>query len=69
MKLEPNKTKTMQVRITQEQWRLLNIASKSAGITPSKLVRMFVDQSCVAIKIQIKQGGHTIEDFEALLND
>jgi len=69
MKLEPKKTKTMQVRITQDQWRLLNVASRSVGLTPSKLIRMFIDTTCNQLKMQMKKGGDTLEDFETLFND
>lgn len=41
-KLENNKTKTLQVRLTNEDYELLKKSAFILGTTPSKLVRQFI---------------------------
>lgn len=69
MKLTDNKKKVLQVRVTEEELTLLKVASVSIGLTPSKLVRMFIDSTCNALKIKIDKGVINLEDYKAILND
>lgn len=41
-KLEENKTKTLQIRLTNDDYELLKKSAFILGTTPSKLVRQFI---------------------------
>jgi len=69
MKTSTNKDKRLEIRISEEDLKLLKIASYCIGQKPSQMVRMFIDSTINGLKIKIKQGEIKIEDFEAILND
>ena len=69
MKTTENKTKRLEVRLTQEEMKLLKIAAISIGQTPSELVRMFISSTIVGLKMKVQQGEIRLEDFEALLDN
>lgn len=69
MKLSENKTKRLEVRLTEEDFKLLKVCAYTIGQTPSSMVRMFVDTTLNAIKLKIKQGEIKLEDYEAVLDD
>ena len=67
--VKQTKDKTMNIRMTKEDYKYLQIAAFTAGITPSKLIRMFADASINAVKIKIQQGAIKLEDFKTVLDD
>lgn len=69
MKTSTNKDKRLEIRISEEDLKLLKIASYCIGQNPSQMVRMFIDSTINGLKIKIKQGEIKIEDFEAILDD
>lgn len=69
MKLTPNKTKRLEIRLTEEDHKLLKICAYTIGQTPSSMVRMFIDSTLNAMKLKIKQGEIKLEDYEALFYD
>lgn len=69
MKLTENKTKRLQIRLTEEDHKLLKICAYAIGQNPSSMVRMFIDTTLNQMKLKIKQGEIKLEDFEAILND
>lgn len=69
MKTTENKTKRLEIRLSEEDLRLLKIASYCIGQTPSQTVRMFIDSTINGLKIKVQKGEIKLEDFEALLND
>ena len=69
MKLTENKTKKIEVRLTEEDYKLFKISAYSIGTTPSKMVRMFIDSTLTQLRIKVKQGEINIEDFETILDD
>lgn len=69
MKTSPNKNKRLEIRISEEDLRLLKIASYCIGQTPSSMVRMFVDSTVNSLKVKIKKGEIKLEDFESVLDD
>lgn len=69
MKLTENKTKRLEIRLTEEDHKLLKICAYTIGQTPSSMVRMFVDTTINALKLKINKGEIRLEDFEAVLND
>lgn len=69
MKTSTNKTKRLEIRLSEEDLRLFKIASYCIGQKPSQTVRMFIDSTINGLKIKIKQGELKLEDFEAVLDD
>lgn len=69
MKTSTNKDKRLEIRINEEDLKLLKVASYCIGQTPSQMVRMFIDTTINGLKIKIKQGEIKLEDFETLFND
>lgn len=69
MKTTENKTKRLEIRLTEEDLKLLKVASYFIGQTPSQMVRMFIDSTINGLKIKVKQGEIKLEDFETLFND
>lgn len=69
MKTTQNKTKRLEIRLSEEDLRLLKIASYCIGQTPSQTVRMFIDSTINGLKIKVKKGEIKLEDFETLFND
>lgn len=69
MKLTPNKTKRLEVRLTEEEFNLFQVASYSIGYNPSKLLRMFIMCTLVDLRKKINLGEINLEDYETILND
>lgn len=69
MKTTKNKTKRLEIRLSEEDLQLLKIASYCIGQTPSQTVRMFIDSTINGLKIKVKKGEIKLEDFETLFND
>lgn len=67
--IKNKKNKVMQIRLTQDDYELFQIASYTIGQTPSQMVRMFVDTTVNALKVKQQKGELKIEDYKALLND
>ena len=67
--IKNKKDKVMQIRLTQADYELFQIASYTIGQTPSQMVRMFVDTTVNALKVKQQKGELNIEDYKALLND
>lgn len=69
MKTSPNKTKRLEIRISEEDLKLFKIASYCIGQNPSQTLRMFIDSTINGLKLKIKRGEIRLEDFEAIFND
>ena len=69
MKLTENKTKRLEIRLTEEELKLLKICAYTIGQTPSSMLRMFIDTTLNAMKLKIKQGEIKLEDYEAIFDD
>ena len=69
MKTSKSKNKRLDIRISEDDLKLLKIASYCIGQTPSQMVRMFIDSTINGLKIKVRQGEIKLEDFEAILND
>ena len=69
MKTSKNKNKRLEIRISEDDLKLLKIASYCIAQTPSQMVRMFIDSTINGLKIKVRQGEIKLEDFEAILND
>lgn len=69
MKTIPKKDKRLEIRISEEDFKYLKIASFTIGQTPSEMLRMFITSTVNSLKIKVNQGVIKIEDFETLFND
>ena len=69
MKTSQNKNKRLEIRISEDDLKLLKIASYCIGQTPSQMLSMFIDSTINGLKIKVRQGEIKLEDFEAILND
>lgn len=69
MKMTENKTKRLEIRLTEEDHRLLKVCAYTIGQTPSTMVRMFIDTTINALKVKVKKGEINLEDYEAIFDD
>lgn len=67
--ISENKSKTVQVRVSESDYKYLLIISKMVGITPSQYVRSLIQATVNAAKVQEQKGALKIEDFEGILDD
>ena len=67
--ISENKTKTVQVRVSETDHKYLIIISKMVGMTPSQYVRSLIQAHVNAARIQEEKGALKVEDFEAILDD
>lgn len=68
----PNKTKTLQVRLTEEDYEYLTKAAFAMGTNPSALVRQLVQMSINAVKSGEEEGKRLAKEKEKereLLNE
>lgn len=64
-----NKTKTIQVRVSESDHRYILVISQMVGMTPSQYVRSLIQATVNAAKVQEQKGAFNIEDFEGVFND
>lgn len=69
MKTAQNKTKRLEIRISEDDLQLLKVAAYCIGQNPSQMIRMFIDSTINGLKIKIKAGEIKLEDFKAVLDD
>jgi len=69
MKTSKNKNKRLEIRIAEDDLKLLKIAAYCVGLKPSQMIRMFIDTTINAFKIKVSKGEINLEDFETILND
>lgn len=67
--ISENKSKTIQVRVTEDDYQYLKVVSFIAGMSVSKYMRTLVDASINAMKLSVAQGKVKLEDFSSVLND
>lgn len=64
-----NLDKCMRVRLTTEQFDFLTELSGVYNISPSALLRMFIDSYMVTYNVQKEKGDSLDEDEQTILND
>lgn len=69
MKVETKKTKKVEIRVSEDDYKYLKVAAYSMGQSISGMLRMISQASINAAKIQVQQGKINIEDIEALYNN
>lgn len=67
--ISENKSKTVQVRVSESDHKYLLIIAKMVGMTPSQYVRSLIQATVNAAKVQEQKGALKVEDFEGILND
>lgn len=67
--IKEKKDASITIRMTSEEKFLFSVAAYQAGLTPSKMLRMIMDASINAIKLQITKGEIDLEDYKKLLDD
>lgn len=67
--LKDKKTKRLEIRLTDDEYKYLQVCALSIGHNPSSFLRMFIDSSIVQLQIRIKKGEISLEDFETVFND
>lgn len=69
MKLENNKEKTINFRVTEDQYNIFNYVCKLSGHTPSSLCRLLVYQCNLEIKRKLDNNEISMTDIERVLNE
>ena len=69
MKTSKNKDKRLEIRISEEDLKMLKVAAYCVGLKPSQMIRMFIDTTINAFKIKVNKGEISLEDFETIFND
>lgn len=69
MKIESKKTKKVEIRVSEEDYKYLKVAAYSMGQSVSGMIRMIAQSSINAAKVQVQQGKIKLEDIEALYNN
>ncbi len=69
MKVETKKTKKVEIRVSEDDYKYLKVAAYSMGQSISGMLRMISQASINAAKIQVQQGKIKLEDIEALYNN
>ena len=67
--IKDKKDKRIEIRVTDEELKLLKITAFSIGQTPSSMLRMFVDTTINSLKLKVSKGEMNLEDYEAIFND
>lgn len=67
--VKEKKTASLTIRMTEEEKFLFQVAAYQAGTTPSKMLRMIMDASINAVKLEVQKGVINLEDFKAVFND
>lgn len=69
MKVETKKTKKVEIRVSEDDYKYLKVAAYSMGQSISGMLRMISQASINAAKIQVQQEKIKLEDIEALYNN
>jgi len=69
MKIETQKKKKVEIRVSEEDYIYLKVAAYSMGQTVSGMLRMISQASINAAKVQVQQGKIKLEDIQALYDD
>ena len=69
MKLSDNKEKTVSIRMSLSDYKLLYYASWHLNLTVSKYIRMLADSTLQPLKVKLKKGQLTNEDIETVFDN
>lgn len=69
MKLEKNKEKVLTFRVSEENYIKFVFLAKTAGISPSKLLRYYVELQNLGFKELEEEGQVNYEDAKKVVDD
>lgn len=67
--LTENKNKTIQVRITETDFKYLLVVSQMVGMSPSQYVRSLIQATVNAARVQEQRGVLKLEDFQTVFDN
>lgn len=65
-KVTENKEKVVSIRVSEEDYQYLKVASFMVGMNVSQFVRTLTATTINAVKLQEKQGAINLEDFKTI---
>ena len=68
-KISENKTKKIECRISEADYKLLKVSAYMMGNSVSGLIRLLVQTAVNSLKLKIAKGELNLEDFEAVFDD
>lgn len=68
-KISENKTKKIECRVSEADYKLLKISAYMMGNTVSGLLRLLVQTAVNSLKLRIAKGELNLEDFKAILDN
>lgn len=68
MKTSQSKQSRLEIRLSEEDKELLQVAAYCIGMTPSQMVRMFIDSTINGLRIKAQKGEIPLEDIKAILD-
>lgn len=69
MKLKDAKTKRFELRMTEEEYQLLQLTAEYINRTPTEFVRLLLNGAFTEMRDVIEEGGMEGEDIKTVLND
>jgi len=69
MKIEDKKTKKIELRLSEEDYKFLKVASFSMGQSVSGMIRMICSATINATKVQVQQGKINLDDYKTLFDN
>lgn len=69
MKLTDKKTERFELRVTKKELFLIRVGGSMVGRTPTKFVRMVLENALVQIEKNLKDEGFDFENIERDFND
>lgn len=69
MKISENKSKTVSIRMNEQDFRLLQYVSFMAGMNVSKYIRTICDATVNAVKLEKAKGRLSDEDIKTVLDN
>lgn len=69
MKLKDTKKKRFELRLTEEEYRLLVLSSEYVRRTPTEFVRLLLKSAFTEMKDILENEGVDNEDAEVIFND
>ena len=68
-KIAENKTKRVEIRLTEKELKYLKFAAYSMGQNVSKTISQYVNILVNGIDLKLKKGELSLADIEAVCND
>lgn len=68
-KISENKTKKIEFRISEADYKLLKISAYMMGNSVSGLMRLLTQTAVNSLKLKIAKGELNLEDFQTILDD